>query len=1034
MRKIYLQKLLAKFLFFFLLLSSITAFSQNGVITGTVKSDNGDSLPGVTVTQKNTQNQVMTDLDGKFKITLKQGDKILLFSFLGMKSKEVSAVSTVVNVTLEDDLKKLDEVLVIGYGTQLRSENLAAVSSIKGTDIQQIAPINAFDAIQGRLAGVSIATNGGPGEGSEIKIRGVSTFLAGADPLYVVDGQQLENIDNLNPNDIESIEVIKDGASAAIYGSKSANGVVMITTKKGKDGEKPRIDVGYINSYSYIYNKIPVSNSRQRYDFEKLRSTGNVIEPDLDSLSLLNTVSTDLQDELLRPARRNELNLSFRGGTKGSDYFFSTSYLNDQGVVIGTNYDRFNSNLNLNFKISDVISAGSRILLSYEDQNGLDEVGVFRQLSFRQSNLLVRDNDGSLFPNFGGRTNPLAYALEQINERRQLKGTVFNYAEFKILKSLSFKSTLGINYGFDKRNSFSPSTILANQEAEGNERQSVGYDVQQENFLNYSKKFGKHSLTGLLGFSFQKWRSENSNLFATSFARDGIETFNNVNLLDRFRTNTGIQEHSLASQFARLGYDYDKKYLVSATFRRDGSSRFGPENRWGNFPAVALGWVVTKEKFMADISKNALTNLKLRAGYAINGNERIGNYESKYLYSPGEFYIGLSGYAPSQFLSPGLKWENTQNFNVGADLEFLKGKINFSADYYVKTTKDLLYDVPVPEEYGVRSTYQANVGSVQNRGLEFDISALPVKIKSFSWRTSFNIAFNDNKVLALENSLGFEQTAGNRGQNFNYLVRPGGGIGNMYAFKNLGVYAYDQSNAYNEAGQRLTPVFNAGVFSNSYTLNGQPFTGTVKQLQVGSATPGGGDIIWEDQNGDFKIDAENDRTIIGNGLPKATGGFFNEFKYKSFAFSFLFDFSFGQQIYREYDDYRNSGTNSVFTPSPEYIDQSWRNQGDITPYPSLVSNRAQNRIGADSQFLSDADYIKLRNIRINYTVPKGLYKKVTFINSVSINLAANNLLTFTNYTGYNPELGSRGNNLTPGYDELRYPNKSSLIFGLRVGL
>jgi hypothetical protein len=344
-----------------------------------------------------------------------------------------------------------------------------------------------------------------------------------------------------------------------------------------------------------------------------------------------------------------------------------------------------------------------------------------------------------------------------------------------------------------------------------------------------------------------------------------------------------------------------------------------------------------------------------------------------------------------------------------------------------------LYDVPVPEEYGVRSTYLANIGSIQNKGLEFDISAVPVKIKGFSWRTSFNIGFNRNKVLSLANPLGFEQTAGNRGQNFNYLVKPGQPLGNMFAFKNLGVYAYNESNAYNDAGQRLTPVFNGGVFS-SYTLNGQPYTGTVKKMKVGAVTPGGGDIIWEDQNGDFVIDSENDRTIIGNGLAKATGGFFNEFKYKNYSLSFLFDFNFGNQIYREYDDYRNSGTNSVFTPGPEYIDGSWRKQGDVTVYPSLQSNRGQNRIGADSQFLSDADFIKLRNVRMNYALPQGFYKNVKWLSNVSLNVSANNLLTFTNYQGYNPELGSRGNNLTPGYDEIRYPNKTTIIFGLRASL
>jgi TonB-linked SusC/RagA family outer membrane protein len=1023
MRKIYFQKLLTRFLFLVLLLCSITAFSQNGVITGTVKNDSGETIPGVIVTQKNTKNQTITNLNGKFKITLKEGDKILVFSSLGLKTVEMPGVSSTLNVTLEDDLRKLDEVIVVGYGTQSKGDNLGAVSSINAKGIQQIAPINAFDAIQGRLAGVQILSNGGPGAGSEIKIRGTSTILGGADPLYVVDGQQMDDIDNLNPNDIESITVLKDGASAAIYGSKSANGVVMITTKKGAN-EKPKIDVSYTGTYSYVYNKIPVANSRQRYDFEKLRNGVSIVPDDKDSLSLIKSVSTDLQDEILRPAYRNQLSLSFRGGNKTSDYFFSTSYLSDKGIVIGSDYNRFNTNLNLNFKINDFISAGTRILNSYEDGNGLSEYSVFSQLSFRQPNLLVRDYDGSLFPLYGGRQNPLGYALEQTNRSRSLRGNFFNYAEVEIIPSLTFKATLGINYNYRKQNNFTPSTLKSSP-ADGFERQSIGYDVQQEDYLNYKKAFGKHHLSGLLGVSFQRWRSEGSELRAIAFANDLIPYFNNVKEFDTGRSTSGASGHALASQFGRISYDFDKKYLLSATLRRDGSSRFGADKRYGIFPAVSVGWIVTKEKFMANISKNALTTLKLRAGYSINGNERIDDYGSLYLYSPGQFYDGTNGIAATQFASDFLQWESTNNLNVGADLEFFRGKINASVDFYNKTTKDLLYNVPVPLEFGVSNNYLANVGSIENQGIEFDISAFPIRKKGFSWNTSFNIAFNRNKVLSLQNPLGFEKDV--------FKIEPGQPLGNMYGYKNLGVYAYDESNAYAENGNRLTPVFNGGVFS-SYTLNGQPYTGTVKKMDVQGKIPGGGDIIWEDQNGDFNIDSQHDRTIIGNGLAKSTGGFFNEFKYKNYSLSFLFDFNLGNDIYKYYEDYRNTGSNSVFTPSPYFIDGAWRNPGDVTEYPSLQSNRSQNRIGNDSHFVSKGSYIKWRNVRVNYILPKELYKNLTWVNNVSLNISANNLITFTNYDGYNPEVGGRGNNLEPGYDKLRYPNKTTFILGLRVQL
>ncbi len=1027
MKKIYFQKLLTKFLFLFLLLSSITAFSQDGVVTGTVRSENGDTLPGVIVTQKNTQNQTTTDLNGKFQINLNEGNKILIFSSLGMKTVERPALSSTLKVTLENDMRKLDEVIVVGYGTQTKAENLGATASIDADGITQISPINAFDAIQGRLAGVQILSNNGPGEGSEIKIRGTSTILGGADPLYVVDGQQLDNIDNLNPNDIENITVLKDGASAAIFGSKSANGVVMITTKKGTN-KKPSINVNYTGTYSYVYNKIPVANSRQRYDFEKLRDSRITIVPDNpDSLSILNAVSTDYQDVLLRPAYRNELNLSFRGGSETSNYYFSTTYMNEEGIVIGSDYNRINTNLNLNFDITDHISAGTRMLNSYEDQNGLNQRSVFQQISFRQPNLLVRDYDGSLFPTYGGRDNPLAFALEQTNRNRNLDGSFFSYVEVDIIPSLSFKATLGVNYGFGKRNEFTPST-LTNRPASGFERSNVGYDVQQENYLNYKKDFGKHHLSGLLGISFQKWRNEGSELRAVSFANDLIPYFNNVDELNLGRTTSGANGYALASQFGRVSYDYDKKYLFSATLRRDGSSRFGTDTRFGTFPAVSLGWIVSKEGFMKDISKSVLTTLKLRAGYSTNGNERIGNYGSKFLYSPGQRYDGINGVGATQFGNNLLQWESTENINLGADFEFFRGKINASIDYYRKTTKDLLYDIPVPEEFGVSSDYLGNVGSIQNKGIEFDISAFPIRKNGFRWNTSFNIAFNRNKVLELQNPLGFYAGRGDA-----YQIVPGQPLGNMFGFKNLGVYAYDESNAYAPDGQRLTPIFNGDDFAN-YTLNGQPYTGAVKQIEYNGQPLAGGDIIYQDLNSDFTIDSQNDRTVIGNGLAKASGGFFNEFKYQNYSLSFLFDFNLGNDIYQFYEQYRNAGNNAVFTPSPLYIDGSWRKQGDVTPYRRLDSNRPQNRLGTESAFVGDGSYIKFRNIRVDYSLPNEFYKSVKWVNRVSLSLSANNLLTFTSYKGYNPEVGGRGNNLTQGYDELRFPNQTTFIFGLKVQL
>jgi TonB-linked SusC/RagA family outer membrane protein len=1022
MRKFYFQKLLTKFLFLFLLLSSTTAFTQNGVITGTVTSSDGEPIPGVIVSQIDKKNQTTTNLDGKFKITLKEGVKVLRFSFMGMKTVEILAVSSTLNVKLEDDLMSLNEVVVVGYGTQLKKDVLGAVSSIKAKDIEVISPVGVLDAMQGRLAGVQILTNNGPGVGAEIKIRGISTLNAGADPLFVVDGQQLESIDGLNPNDIESIEVLKDGASAAIYGSRSANGVVIITTKKGKN-QLPQVQVDYVGSYSTLITEIPVANSRQRYDFEQLRSGRSAVPTSSDSLSLINAVSINAQDEILQPAIRNQVSVSFRGGSKNSDYYVSTSYLNDQAIVVGGGYDRINSNINLNFNINKNISAGTRILSSYQLTKGLNEYAL-AQASFRQTNLPVRDYDGNLFPQYGGRQNPLAIALTQTNLDRRIGVTFFNYAELKIIPSLTFKATVSIDYDARKRNTFDPVILQANANspARGNQRTGSNFDIQQENYFNYKKSFGKNNVTGLLGVSGQVQKSENASLFADAFANDLIQTFNNVDLLNTDRTNTDENSSALSSIFSRVTYDYNKKYLFSATFRRDGSSRFGSNKRWGNFPSISTGWRVSDENFMKKI-KPVLSELKLRASYAITGNQRIGLYEARNLLEPGYFYNDVNGIAPNQIANPNLSWEETKSTNLGVDLEFLKGRLTSSVEWYDKSTDKLLYNVNIPEELGY-SRVRQNIGSMRNRGLEITVGATAIKTKSFQWFTSFNIAFNNNKITSLANPEGFIDGA--------YKIDVGQPLGNFYGYKNLGVFAYNESNAFTDDHQRLTPVFQNGNFQN-YTLNGQPYTGNVNKLKVNNVTSGGGDVIWGDINQDFKIDI-NDRSIIGNGLAKAVGGFYNDFKYKSLSLAVTFDYNLGNDIYRQYDDYRNTGTNSVFTPEPAAIDQSWRKPGDITTFPSLQSNRRQNRLDITDDYLSSGSYIKLRTVRLSYALPKSISKEIVWLNNVSMYVSMNNFVTWTNYDGYNPELGSRGSNTQPGYDRLRYPNKRSVIYGLRVQL
>ena len=995
-------------------------------VSGVVTSEDGETLIGVSVVQLGTTTGTVTDFEGAYSITLsEEGENTLRFSYTGFAPQEIAVdQQTTIDVVLGSNAALLDEIVVIGYGTERKRDVLGSIASVDEEAITQTTPVNAFDAIQGRLSGVQITSNGGPGAGSDIRIRGTSTLSAGVDPLYVVDGQQLENIDNLNPNDIASIEVLKDGASAAIYGSKSANGVVIITTKTGVRG-RTGLEITHSTGLNEVSSLIPVSNTRQRVLFEQQRSGGIGSGVDPDSLSARFQQEVDLQDVLLRTGVRNQTGLSISGGGENSTFYWNTGYLSEEGIVLNSDYSRVNTSLKVDFDFSSVISAGTRLNASYEKQGGLDENSVFRQLAERPPYLPVRDGNGDLFPQAFGRRNPLAEAIAATNDDRNFRSTIFSYVEFALLPELTFRSTLGANYRQRKQNGFNPSILQGGQgPASGYEIQSLDYDVQQENYLTYTQQFGDHNLSALAGFQTQRWNTEFSELRAVSFASDLIQTFNNVAELNTNGTRTLKDRHALLSYFGRIAYNFRGKYLLAGTLRRDGSSRFGPDRKYGNFPSASVGWRISAEPFMAGI-RGTVSDLKLRASYAITGNERIGNYEAQLLYRPGFIYNGINGVAPFQLSNPELGWESTEQVNFGLDLELLQGRFTTTLDYYVKTTKDLLYQVPLPEETGFSAVTQ-NIGSVENRGFEVTISATPLRIRDFKWFTSFNFATNDNTVLSLADPDGFQ-----RGP---FIIEEGESIGNIYGFTNLGVFAYDESNAFTSDGVQLTPQFDAdGTFSN-YTLNGQTYTGEVNQLQAANRVLGGGDVIWKDLNGDFVIDNTNDRSVIGNGLAKYFGGFFNEFSYKNVSLSFLFDYNFGNDIYRNYDDRRNTATTFGATPHPDRIEGAWLRPGDEVEYPSLDRTRSQNRIGIDSYYLSDADYIKLRNVRLTYNLPRSVVDRLSWLNEFSVNLSVNNPITWTNYEGYNPELGTRGAALEPGIDNLRYPNKTEYILGLRIRL
>ena len=1006
---------------------AMSSFVRAQEVSGTITDINGEPIPGVNVVQKETTNGVSADFDGNYSIILVPGSQILVFSSVGFNSKEITVNGTTVDVILEEDTQNLDEVVVIGYSQIPREKVLGALSSVKSEEIVQVTPTNAFEGAQGRLAGVQIATNGGPGAGFDIRVRGTSTFSAGGTgPLYVVDGQQLDNIDNIDPNDIASLEVLKDGATTAIYGTRGANGVVLITTKSGKSGEL-NVDVNIVTGINSLNGAIPVANTAQRLFYEDVRRTDSQRENPTgnqrDSLNLLLRNSFDLQELITRAGFRNQVNVSLSAGSEKLKGYWNVGFLNEDGVVVNSSFRRINTRLKLDFTPNKKFAASTNFNASFEEFSGLNESQVFQQLVERIAYFPVLEPNGDFTPEIAGRQNPLAEANLRQLRLRTWRGQSFNDLQYNITPTLSIKSTLGINFRLRRNNDFQPLLVLnpRNTNPLGSIRDRIDYDIQQENFVNYYEEFGKHSVAGFAGMQILRRFREEFGISNALFVSEDIQTFNNVdpNGLAINSDQTFNTRSNIFSLFGGFRYDFDNKYLVEAAIRRDGSSRFGDNQEFGYFPSGSIGWRVSNEEFLKGSA--IVNNLLIRFGYGETGNDRIGDFEFTSAFEPGAIYNGISGVLPTRLGNPDLSWESTNQTNIGLDLGMFRNRLTLAVDLYRKDTEDLLANVPLPEESGFGSIRQ-NVGAVRNQGIEIALGGTILTTKNFSWNSNFNITFQENEVTRLAGGTAF--------QSGDYIIEEGEPIGNIFGFKNLGVFPFSESNAFTDDGVQLTPNFDAGGEFVNYTLNGQEFTGNVNQLRNDGRVLEGGDIFWDDIDGDFVI-TNDDRQVIGNGLPLAFGGFFNDFTYKTISLSFLLDYTLGNDIWRRWDELRNDLNSANETPGPDRIEGAWLNPGDITVYPRL--NRVpQNRDRPNSFFVTDGGFIRLRFVRLGYDVPKSALEQLGFLKQCSFFVSGNNLLTWTNYPGYNPELGTRGNPLQPGLDNLRFPNDREVIFGINL--
>ena len=1005
---------------------SLTALAQAFRVAGTVKDPQSKPLSGVSVVVKGTSTGTTTDAEGRFNIEVPNQRSVLVFSMIDHGDKEeIVGSRTTFNITLTESASNLEGVVVVGYGSQKRRDVTGAISSIPAKQIAERVPQNVFEAIQGQVPGVVIAQESGrPGASSSIRIRGIGTLEGGAEPLYVVDGAQGVNIDGINPADIESIEILRDAASAAIYGSAGGNGVIIITTKKGKEG-KPKIDLRYFTSFGNLSHKVPQANAADRRLLDAKRSASGVSNRPTDSLNPGYNADNDYQEMLTQTAIRHQVDLSISGGTKVLNYYGSIGLIKDKGLIINSWADIARARFNIDYKPTEKFAFGTRIQALYQRENRINEGNTLQQAIQRPPNFRVYFQDGSLAPLIGGRRNPVAEALLNKNNYDIYDGNIYNYISYNFLKELKFTVDANVRFTNTHQLVFFPKLNSSAGPPNNSIEDNTVFETywQAQGYFNYNRTFGgNHIITGVLGVGAEKGFTRESNQSGTNLVTETVLTMNSAQIKNP--SSTYEEKYFKNSVFARIGYSYKGKYLFNSNFRADASSRFGKDNKWGYFPSASIGWRFSEEKFM-DWSRGYLDDGKFRISYGAIGNDRIGPYDAIQRYTfGGNFYNGVSGVGPnSTFGNNKLAWESVNQFNIGMDLALLKGRLSFTADYYTKTTKDLLYSAPLPSNTGY-SNVKVNVGSIQNKGFEFVLSGYPIRSRNWQWNVSYNMSINNNTVKEL-----YEGTDLLPGNPNLWKVTEGGRLGDFYGYTALGVYAYDQSNAWTpDYRQQLTPVFTNGVFTG-YTLDGKPYTGTVHKLTTNGLVSKGGDMIWQNNYLDSVID-DNDRTVLGNAQPKWVAGLINSVNYKQFTLSFAFYVSWGGNIYNSARANLNRNVTTNVTPEPAYIHGAWWRQGDVTIYPIASNNSLGNARDLSSLYLEDASFIRLRNARISYELPKKIISKVKLQN-VSVFVFGNNLLTWTNYTWYDPEI-SLGSALTPGNDNGRFPRKREFGGGINI--
>ncbi|OCX52502.1 hypothetical protein BEL04_13660 [Mucilaginibacter sp. PPCGB 2223] len=1031
-----------------LLIFSASLYAQSSIkISGTITDGKGETVIGATVKVKGTTLGTVTDVNGKYTITVPNAQSVLVISYIGLLPKEeVVGTRTVINVKLEDNSTNLNEVIVTGYGQAVTKSDLAgSISSVSAKQIQERQPVSLADALEGQIAGAQVTTDGGdPLSQGTVQVRGASTLSGGNGPLYVIDGVLNDDATFLNPQDILSIEVLKDAASAAIYGVRGANGVIIITTKGGKEG-KMKVTANYYHLFGKLAHKLQTTSPRDITYYRRVENggagTGAAVNP--DSVSVFDNQDNEYQDLLYRTGNKDNINLTVSGGSKAVLYYLGFNYFNDRSIIINSYAQNFTTIFNTDFQASDKFKITNHISLGYVTGNRIDVGNTASTVFQRNPWVSLYRPDGSMAGYVESKRNPVAYALYAQNYPTNYIIQDNITGSYQLTKDLKFTTSFNGRLDLNGTETFIPLSItsgaLGPNSGSSSSDTKLSYEIQA--FFNYNKRIGKdHNITAVLGTSYDHHKDNGFNIGLQNYLSENVRVSTAADLLTQSSaTNTYVSSYyATQSVFARAQYGYKDKYIVNGTFRRDGSSRFGPANQYGNFGAFGAAWRFSAEPFMA-WSKKWLDDAKLRYSIGTLGNDNLRN---DFLYltllnfgagtvanNSGSYFGNNGAYVSANLGNPTLHWEQTQTQNFGLDLTMFNGRLTVTPEYYIKKTNGLLSSQILPEETGLKSG-AINLGNIQNHGFEVTLTGTPIAKKDFSWNINGNITFQNAAVIT---SLASTATA----IQGSYLVTQGGHIGDFYLLKNLGVYRWDVSNAYDAAGNMLTPigVNAAGTTATGYTEpDGTPYTGTIRQMTRNGKVLNGGATIWQDINNDGVID-ENDRQVLGNGIPKVFWGITNFFTYKGFTLNVTFNASFGNKIYNSIANGLNLESSNYTPPTVAAIYNSWIHPGDVAIYPnmngSVKDTYGSIANGENSLYLENGAFIRLTSAKLTYNLPKSLLSKAK-IQTFNVYVYGNNLATWTNYSWYDPEF-TTSNFLQPGFDNGKYPRRRELGIGVNIG-